>query len=167
MNAQRTGFSHRQTPLPPVQPLLVHPMACLMQHAVQRGKKIRLVVPGRQTGVTRSQPSAERMVRGINPPSLEIKTDRLRHLPVECLLPSHRKMTGRFPASVLGSRCHGRPHQRRDLRCQPPEQRFHSRHRTPRLVLIKQRIVPASLPAQQVSFLTGHPHQLLQNRTVH
>ena len=92
VNPERNGAAQRRAVVFREQPLFIQAVAGLVHHAVERLRKIPLVVARGQPAIARTERLAERMRGGVHPSGLEVEADRFRDLAVERLLRGDRVM---------------------------------------------------------------------------
>ena len=164
MDAQRDRLAQRQAIVLHRKPLLVEPVAGLVQDAEEGGvEKVRVEMGG-DAAVVRAQRGAERMGCHVQPPAVEVEADGTARLAAEGILGGDRKVAGQN-RGVRPSRAmaNGR-HQRHQLLPQPGQHAAHVGCPLLRLVVVQQGVVGALGVADGLRLLALQADHRLQKR---
>ena len=141
MNPQRDRLSHRRAPVGAIEPLLVEPVACLMEDAKKGIGEIPRVVAGGDPTIVGTNLGAKRMRRDIEPTALEIESKLRGHHLSENPLPLSWVVALQHADVGPAGSCRNRLNQRH----QPLPQRFKQRGQIgrsgPRLIVVEKGII--------------------------
>ncbi len=153
VDAERNGLAQRQAELIGRQALLVNAVPRLVQRAEEGRVEEVLVVARRDAAVVRPERRAERMRRDVNPPAVELETDRRGRRLAEGFLRVHGKLASQERNVRAALACSDGRHERHELLAKVGQHAGDVRGDLLRLVIVQEGVVAASLVTQGVGLL--------------